>query len=208
MAYPDTIYEQRELENLPGLVYEPDNKKTLFAEDIMTIGTDLHNIEELLGSDISGDKSNLTQRLEQITIATEDNAESVDVLASDLGTFEGALSDLETMTTVYFTGEERIGRWFDNRTLYRKIINCGALPNTTTKKVAHGITNLRRVVHLNGYAYRPSSNTTMCIPYVGDVASSVRLALTGANIELTTGIDRSIFTETFVTLEYTKTDGL
>lgn len=50
MAYPDDIYEQRELENLPGLIYDPGNKKTLFAEDIMNIGNDLSAIEAILNA--------------------------------------------------------------------------------------------------------------------------------------------------------------
>ena len=50
MSYPDDIYKQRDLENLPGLVYDPQNKKTLFAEDILTLGSEIRAIEQTLGT--------------------------------------------------------------------------------------------------------------------------------------------------------------
>lgn len=53
MTYPTDIYEQRPLENLPGLVYDPENKKTLFAEDILGLGREIEQIEETLGLNLS-----------------------------------------------------------------------------------------------------------------------------------------------------------
>lgn len=53
MAYPDDIYVQRELENLPGLEYDRLNKKTLFAEDILGLGREIEQIEDALGLNLS-----------------------------------------------------------------------------------------------------------------------------------------------------------
>ena len=53
MAFPDDIYEQRSLENLPGLEYDPLNKKTLFAEDILRLGHEIEQIEDTLGLNLS-----------------------------------------------------------------------------------------------------------------------------------------------------------
>ncbi len=53
MAYPDSIYVQRELENLPGLEFDPSNKKTLFAEDILRLGREIEQIEDTLGLNLS-----------------------------------------------------------------------------------------------------------------------------------------------------------
>lgn len=53
MTYPSDIYEQRPLENLPGLEYDPLNKKTLFAEDIEAIGSEVTGIENTLGVGLS-----------------------------------------------------------------------------------------------------------------------------------------------------------
>jgi len=53
MTYPSDIYEQRPLENLPGLEYDPLNKKTLFAEDILRLGHEIEQIEDTLGLNLS-----------------------------------------------------------------------------------------------------------------------------------------------------------
>lgn len=53
MTYPSDIYEQRPLENLPGLEYDPLNKKTLFAEDILGLGREIEQIEDALGLNLS-----------------------------------------------------------------------------------------------------------------------------------------------------------
>lgn len=53
MTYPNDIYVQRELENLPGLEFDSNNKKTLFAEDILGLGREIEQIEETLGLNLS-----------------------------------------------------------------------------------------------------------------------------------------------------------
>lgn len=53
MAFPDSIYEQREVENLAGIEYDPNNKRSLYAEDIMGLGHEIKQIEEALGLNLS-----------------------------------------------------------------------------------------------------------------------------------------------------------
>lgn len=53
MTYPNDIYVQRDLENLPGLEFDSNNKKTLFAEDILRLGREIENIEDTLGLNLS-----------------------------------------------------------------------------------------------------------------------------------------------------------
>lgn len=50
MAYPDDIYVQRPLDNLPGVEFDEKNTKTLYAEDIMRLGSEIRNIELTLGT--------------------------------------------------------------------------------------------------------------------------------------------------------------
>lgn len=63
MAFPNDIYEQRALENLPGLTYDRDNTKTLFAEDILEHGAEIRAIEQVLGRDVAGDYDTVDDRL-------------------------------------------------------------------------------------------------------------------------------------------------
>ena len=64
----------------------------------------------------------------------------------------------------YVVGEEvLIGTWKENDViydLYRKVIDFGALPNSTTKSVAHGISGLLDCVYVS---IRPSYRTTSLI---------------------------------------------
>ena len=49
---------------------------------------------------------------------------------------------------VYSTSETVIGKWIDNKVIYRKVIDVGNLPNNTYKEVTHNISNLSYVTKL------------------------------------------------------------
>ena len=105
----------------------------------------------------------------------------------------------------YSTSEQDTGcKWIDGRKIYKKTVDCGTGPNNTSKSVAHGISNLRRVIRLEGYGYDGSS----CIPLQfasTNAPASVQVFANSSVVNLTTGVDRSNLTETYVTLWYTKT---
>lgn len=205
MTYPSDIYEQRPLENLPGLEYDPLNKKTLFAEDILALGAEVNAIEETMGIGIVPEGETLGSILDAQNGRLNDVEAQAGNTANDLNTLDETLGELTVKTTEWYTGEEAIGTWIDNRTLYRKIIDTGSLPNNTNKSVAHGISNLRRVVNLHGYAFRSSSSTTIGLPFAGAAEAIVQLHVSGPNITITTWTDRTNYTESYVIVEYTKT---
>lgn len=205
MTYPSDIYEQRPLENLPGLEYDPLNKKTLFAEDILALGAEVNAIEETMGIGIVPEGETLGSILDAQNGRLNDVEAQAANTANDLGTLDEALGELTVKTTEWYTGEEVIGKWIDNRTLYRKIINTGSLPNNTVKNVAHGISNLRRAVKLYGYAFRSSNSITIPLPYASTAEWTVGLNVADSNISITTFSDRTPYTESYVIVEYTKT---
>lgn len=45
-TYPGAVDTFRAIENLPGLTYNPDDKKTLFAEDLLALQSAVIAIEE------------------------------------------------------------------------------------------------------------------------------------------------------------------
>jgi len=109
--------------------------------------------------------------------------------------------------TDYSTEEKIIGTWIDSKPIYQKTISCGALPNNTSKSVAHGISNISKVIRVNGYSLRTSDSTLIPIPFVtGTGTTQVGVIITGTNIIFDVSSDRSTFTETYVTLQYTKTN--
>jgi len=97
-------------------------------------------------------------------------------------------------------------KWVDGKTIYRKTINFGALPNATVKSVSHGISNLNYVVKIEGTAEAPNS-TWITLPVVyrnADAAYNVEVSASSTDVVCNTSQDRSMFTA-YITLYYTKT---
>ena len=108
----------------------------------------------------------------------------------------------------YSTEEHLTGRkWIDGKPIYAKTIDCGALPNNTSKSVAHNITNIDQVILMQGVSTAHTNGNTIPLPFtdVSRPANGLQLYYTTSDIVLQTGGDRSIYTKTYVTLEYTKT---
>lgn len=92
------------------------------------------------------------------------------------------------------------------RQVYRKVINFGALPNTTTKTSAHGLTigSTWTFTRIYGCATDPSSSF-IPIPYASATAADViELSVDGTNVSVTTGKDQTGYTACYIVLEYIK----
>lgn len=95
--------------------------------------------------------------------------------------------------------------WIDGEKIYKKTVDFGALPNTGTKDVAHGISNISYIVKIEGTMRTPTIFFTLdkqggSTPF----ASVGGFEVTTANIRSTTTTDRSTFSA-IITLYYTKT---
>ena len=100
--------------------------------------------------------------------------------------------------TEYYTGK----LWIDDRPIFGIVVNFGALPNSTEKRVASGVPSGATVLSLNGY----SKDTTDVVATIPLPYSSVQVYHDDATQELviTTASDMTSFTESFVVLEYVK----
>lgn len=106
----------------------------------------------------------------------------------------------------YSTKEIKIGKWLE-KTLYRKVIDCGSLPNTSYIEVEHNITNLDKIVRVYGSAIR-NDGEILPIPYTVINADNAGAILTYANstiINIRTSNDRSNY-NAYIILEYTKNE--
>lgn len=105
---------------------------------------------------------------------------------------------------VYSTEERVVGTWIDGKKVYEKTISCGALPNNTTKNISHLISNMGKVISMQGVTKSPT--ITMSMPHCAtNVANNIVLSVTDTQINIQTASDRTAFTESYVTLRYTKT---
>ena len=97
-------------------------------------------------------------------------------------------------------------KWIDGTDIYKKTIATGNLPNASgSMTVAHGISNLGRVIRMegtyvsvNGYTFPINSPA-----FGANNNATIRTIVNGANIQVNVGSDRSDC-EGYVTLYYTK----
>lgn len=93
------------------------------------------------------------------------------------------------------------------RQVFRKVINFGALPNTATKSVAHGITitNTFTFTRIYGAASDTTGMNYIPLPYASPVlANNIELNVDAINVNVTTGSNRTNFNECYIILEYIK----
>ena len=138
------------------------------------------------------------------------------------------LALVATILNVKTTGQYPLGQtmdgnlWFPNpannsstaayptqRPEARVVVNFGALPNAGAKSVAHGITCNTSTLFTNIYATASDQSgfNYVPIPYAStvDVAHNIQLDVGSANVTITTGTNRSNFTQCLVVLEFLQT---
>lgn len=114
---------------------------------------------------------------------------------------ETAIASLENANK-YLETETVIGVWID-KPLYRKVISIGSMPNNTSKLVAHGISNLKRVINAYGYFYRSTDNMCRNFNFAFDGSTAAGIEVGTTNIEVAANWNTQA-TEAYVVLEYTK----
>ena len=104
----------------------------------------------------------------------------------------------------YSTSEASTGeKWIDGKSIYRKTINFGALPNATTKSVAHNITGLSDVVKIEGIAKSSSGNYSSVPVVPGNANALCDCNVNATDVSMSSGSDRSSWSA-YVTIYYTK----
>lgn len=91
--------------------------------------------------------------------------------------------------------------WIDGSEIKRVVVDCGALPNATSKSVAHNIASLGTVIR----AYGMADNDTVQrpLPYADATATDiVELEISDTNVVLRSTGDQSGFTASHVVIEY------
>jgi hypothetical protein len=94
------------------------------------------------------------------------------------------------------------------RSVFRKVINFGALPNAGAKTIAHGIvcTATTSFTRIYGCATNPVGLAYIPLPYASPVlANNISIDVDATNVTITTGSNRTAFTICYVILEYLQT---
>ena len=107
----------------------------------------------------------------------------------------------------FSTDERVIGTWIDGKPLYQKTISCGALPNNTSKVVNHSINNISKIINMFGITNNGIETFNFPTTYYTstNVNWSTQILANTTYIYIVTNSDMTSFTESYVTLQYTKT---
>ena len=107
----------------------------------------------------------------------------------------------------YSSNEIKIGTWINNKPIYRKVVDCGNLPDSTYKNVAHNISNIDEITNIylrvktsGNYFYNSNMKGT------SDIFSSGTLIVraNATNIQISTDYNYSGHSA-YAIIEYTKT---
>lgn len=89
--YPGSIYDPREVENLPTIAFDADETTTLFAEDTNGANAEIVAIEETVGVNPQGSYDTVAERLDDLAIA------------DDVVPYTGAAHNVDLGTNELFT---------------------------------------------------------------------------------------------------------
>lgn len=97
--------------------------------------------------------------------------------------------------------------FFKEQQAFRIVVNFGVLPNSTSISIAHGI-NVRNsfsFTRIYGCATNQITMQYIPLPYASPTSlNNIQLDVDATNVTITTGIDYSAYTVTYVILEYIK----
>lgn len=112
---------------------------------------DIIEFKDLPSTDTPVSASNLNRLQQNIKTDLDKNNENIENLKTNVNNLGMSVNDLAN-STIYSTDEIIVGSWMD-KPIYRKVIEFGALPNSSMKGVEPEIENLEQVVKLSGIAY-------------------------------------------------------
>lgn len=198
------IVENNNLDNdiVEFISHDSDGEELQSDFSIMTLisGSKLSNLMERLTCTINNVKYLIN------ILGTNDITSGLSKLGD--GTVTGAVRSLNN-ATIYSEKETPCGIYVGGQTIYRKVINCGAAPNTTEKLIPHGIEGFIMAVNIRGMLYN-ISDTRVSFPLNLTVAAAnmnqyqIRIHCDGQYIHVLTGTNYSTGYVIVCVIEYLK----
>lgn len=159
-----------------------------------------------------------SQLIQDIDINSAEFRDFLVRLQQDLNTFSlylnqktsGKVSTEEQLSGGLFFSTAATGAGQDSqidRQEYHKVVNFGALPNATTKSVAHGIdVNANTIfTFIGGCANNHTGNLYIPLPLSSAIlAENIFVSVDATNVNINTALDYSAWTTTYVILKYLK----
>lgn len=167
----------------------------------LTIQQNGTNVATFTANSATNATANITSPV--ITMTTTDPGEGSALAANNFTAVYGG----DPLVMDYSTSEVNTGTtWIDGSAIYKKTIATGNLPNAAGQMtVAHGISNLGRVIKMEGtYVSTDGYTFEVNSPAFSDtITPAIRTIVNGANIQINVAQNRSNC-DGYVTLYYTK----
>jgi hypothetical protein len=114
--------------------------------------------------------------------------------------------DLEGAEFAFSEDEYATGNlWIDGSMIYRKTIDFGAMPDTTTKSVNHNISSLDPDKIIAAYGSTSNGSTMFPLPRVATALNeNIMVWVTATQVNCACGSDLSGYDQGYITIEYTK----
>lgn len=155
----------------------------------------------------SSDQSSLQSQL-PLSIELPEDQQEFRFKVNDL--YQRTASSINTKEGGLYLPEEKTNgqQYFDplnpqkNKNVYRMVVDFGALPNMTSKSVAHNIVGWNsdfRLTRAYGAATDPIALEALPIPNDG-----ILLSINSTNVTVTTTSNLSAYTSTTIVIEYAK----
>lgn len=160
---------------------------------------DIANINKCTADDLN--------EIKTVVNANDDNVGNLaDLDTSDTSSVVDAINETYKNNT-YSTTEQVVGKWIDGKSIYRKVIDIGALPDTAQKTVASGVDfSTAFLVKMYGVCKYSGSNVSFPLPFANPATLEYSIMLNidnQNNVVITTGTDRTGYFG-YVIIEYTK----
>lgn len=172
--------------------------------DCVLITNDTDGVRKMLVSDISGNAHSreLTySQYQALSNAEKTNGTTYYVTDDPNDSSSGGGGG---SSENYSYTEQAVGTWVDGSTIYKKTIDFGALPDSTTKTVEAGLTNVGIVIKIEGICYLPSYFATLDSNNSPSSVGWIFAYLKSTDeIRCLTGYNRSDY-RAYVTIYYTK----
>lgn len=123
--------------------------------------------------------------------------------ADTFNDFEGRVEKGFNDITSYSTEEILLGKWIDEKPLYRKVLIISPLPNNNSVIIPHNIANVKDIISVRGCAYNITSGFTTDLNFSW-VDGSLRTTVSRTDIGINTDKNLSVYGERLI-IEYTKT---
>lgn len=152
---------------------------------------------------IYGIKKNISLKISAIASDVNTSADHC-MLSDGVTSVEDKFTNIDNKL-IYFDEysetEHIVGKWINGKTIYEKTINCGNLPSSTSKNVAHNISNFSMMLEYKGIAYK--SGSQLPIPWASS-ANCISVQNNNTNLIIATDADFSSY-KAYVTVRYLKT---